>query len=62
MADRFQELLQAVEDAERRKREFVSTNPKGCGDRELRLSLYNQVEKARMALRHYKRMNPHLDL
>lgn len=60
MDERFQELLQAIHEAEEKKRQFVSTNPNGCGDREQRLHLYNQVEKARKALQEHKRWNPHL--
>lgn len=57
-----QELTSAIELAEEEKRQFVTANPKGTGDREKRLQLYSKVEKARKALREYKRMNPHLFL
>lgn len=55
-----QELTHAIELAEENKRQFVVANPKRTGDREKRLKLYGEVEKARKALREYKRMNPHL--
>lgn len=57
-----QELTSIIELAEEEKRLFVTANPKGTGDREKRLQLYGKVEKARKALREYKRMNPHLFL
>ena len=60
MDEKLQELVQAIEKAEEAKRKFVKANPKGTGDRKQRLALYDEVERARKALRDYKRFNPHL--
>jgi len=60
MDEQLQKLLNAIEEAEEAKRQFVKANPKGEGDRKQRLALYNEVERARKALRDYKRFNPQL--
>lgn len=60
MDEKLQELEQAIVDAEEAKRQFVKENPNGAGDKKERMRLYNEVERARKALREYKRMNPHL--
>jgi len=60
MDEKLQELEQAIVEAEEAKRQFVKENPNGTGDKQERMRLYNDVERARKALREYKRMNPHL--
>ena len=60
MDEKLQELEQAIVEAEEAKRQFVKENPNGTGDKQERMRLYNEVERARKALREYKRMNPHL--
>lgn len=60
MDEKFQELLSDIHKAEDEKRRFVKANPRGSGDRRKRRLLYDEVERARKALRDYKRMNPHL--
>lgn len=60
MDEKLQELEQAIIEAEEAKRQFVKENPNGTGDKKERMRLYNEVERARKALREYKRMNPHL--
>lgn len=60
MDEKLQELEQAIVEAEEAKRQFVKDNPNGTGDKKERMRLYNEVERARKALREYKRMNPHL--
>lgn len=60
MDQKLQELEEAIVEAEEAKRRFVQENPNGSGDKSERMRLYNQVERARKALREYKRMNPHL--
>lgn len=53
-------LENAIEDAEMAKRAFVKENPNGAGDQSERMRLYTNVERARKALREYKKSNPHL--
>lgn len=60
MDQKLEELEQAIVEAEEAKRQFVRDNPNGTGNKEDRMRLYNDVERARRALRDYKRMNPHL--
>jgi hypothetical protein len=60
MDKKLEELEQAIVEAEEAKRQFVRDNPNGTGNKEDRMRLYNDVERARRALRDYKRMNPHL--
>lgn len=60
MDQKLEELEQAIIEAEEAKRQFVKENPNGTGDKKERMRLYNEVERARKALREYKRMNPHL--
>lgn len=60
MDQKLEELEQAIIEAEEAKRQFVKENPNGTGDKKERMRLYNEVERARKALRDYKRMNPHL--
>ncbi len=60
MDEKLQKLEQAIVEAEEAKRQFVKDNPNGTGDKKERMRLYNEVERARKALREYKRMNPHL--
>lgn len=60
MDERLIELEKAIEVAEVEKRMFVKDNPNGTGDKEQRIRLYTNVEKARKDLRDYKRANPHL--
>lgn len=60
MDQKLEELEQAIIVAEEAKRQFVKENPNGTGDKKERMRLYNEVERARKALREYKRMNPHL--
>ncbi len=50
-------LEQAIEDAEKRKREFVREHADGSGDPAERKRLYNEVERARRALREFKIRN-----
>ncbi len=57
MDERLQELEKAIAEAEEAKRQFVKENPRGEDDRDERLRLYNKVERARKALREYKRLN-----
>ncbi|GGX64939.1 hypothetical protein [Saccharospirillum salsuginis] len=60
MDEKFKELLSEIYRTEDEKRRFVRGNPRGSGDRRERRFLYDEVERARKALRDYKRMNPHL--
>ncbi|HET8904991.1 hypothetical protein [Saccharospirillum alexandrii] len=60
MDQKLEELEQAIVEAEEAKRQFVRENPNGTGSKDDRMRLYNDVERARKALRDYKRMNPHL--
>lgn len=60
MDERLIELEKAIEVTELEKRTFVKENPSGAGDKEERIKLYTNVERARKALRDYKRANPHL--
>ncbi len=60
MDEKLEELERAIVEAEEAKRQFVKDNPNGTGDKKERMRLYNEVERARKALREYKRLNPHL--
>ena len=54
------QLEQAIVDAETLKREFVKEFPTGTGDQSERHRIYNQVERARRALRDFKIQHPEL--
>ncbi|BCE01595.1 hypothetical protein [Marinicellulosiphila megalodicopiae] len=58
--DRLKELEDAITQAEQLKRDFVANNPAGAGDKQTRHKIYNQVERARRALRDYKQSLPDL--
>lgn len=60
MDEQLQSLEDAIEVAEAEKRAFVKEHPNGTGDKNERMRLYTNVERARKALREYKRNNPHL--
>jgi len=60
MDQKLEELEQGIIQAEEIKRQFVRDYPNGTGSKEERMRLYNDVERARKALREYKRLNPHL--
>lgn len=58
--DELEQLEQAIEEAEARKKAFVKSNATGEGDPTERSRLYIDVEKARKALREYKLQHPEL--